>query len=64
MQVNKTQEVLALDVRLDRTYTSVLKRGESSPTLKTLLLLAHSLEIPLSKIIIKFEDGLQMSIPI
>lgn len=58
---NKTgfsQEQLALDCGLDRTYISLLERGLRQPTLSTLFTLAKSLGIKPSKLIGSVETKL------
>ncbi|MGV5100261.1 helix-turn-helix domain-containing protein [Pseudomonas aeruginosa] len=40
---NMTQEILGFEAGLDRTYISVLERGERSPTLDTLVSLCDVL---------------------
>jgi transcriptional regulator with XRE-family HTH domain len=51
----KTQEVLALDAELDRTYISKMERGESSPTFATLLAVSNALGMPLSQVLLRYE---------
>ena len=53
-----SQEQLALDCSLDRTYISLLERGLRQPTLTTLFTLANSLEIKPSKLIKSVESVL------
>jgi len=55
----KTQEQMALDAGLDRTYISMLERGLRQPTLKTLVALSGTLDIAVSEIIAKAEDKLK-----
>jgi len=58
---NKTgfsQEQLALDCGLDRTYISLLERGLRQPTLATLFTLSNSLGIKPSKLISSVETEL------
>jgi len=43
---NFTQEELALETGLDRGYLSRLERGMQCPTLTTVYILAHILEVP------------------
>lgn len=50
-----TQETLALDAGLDRTFISMLERGCRQPTLQTLLTLARCLGVPASEIVAKVE---------
>lgn len=50
-----SQEQLALDCGLDRTYISLLERGLRQPTLSTLFALAGSLNAKPSKLITAIE---------
>lgn len=43
-----TQEALAFESGLDRTYISLLERGERSPTLDTIMAVCTALQITLS----------------
>lgn len=54
-----SQEQLALDCGLDRTYISLLERGLRQPTLTTLFVLADSLGVKPSKLINSVETGLK-----
>lgn len=45
-----TQETLAFDCGLDRTYVSLVELGASSPTLDTLMALCAALDINLSQL--------------
>jgi len=54
-----TQEKLALECGLDRTFISLLERGQRQPTLATLFALAETLGIAPSKIIGKVELRMQ-----
>ncbi|MFK5949692.1 MAG: helix-turn-helix transcriptional regulator [Methylococcales bacterium] len=59
---NKTglsQEKLALECSLDRTYISLLERGLRQPSLTTLFDIASSLNIKPSKLIAKVESNLK-----
>lgn len=58
LNVGKTQEEIALDAGLDRTYISMLERGEASPTFMTLETLAKTLNVKISQIVMKYEDTL------
>lgn len=58
LNVGKTQEEIALDAGLDRTYISMLERGEASPTFMTLEILAKTLNVKISQIVMKYEDSL------
>lgn len=48
---NLSQEQLALNSGLDRTYISMLERGKRQPSLTTIFTLAETLEILPSKIV-------------
>jgi len=50
-----SQESLALEAGLDRTFISLLERGLRQPTLTTLFTLAHTLNIKPSKLIAAVE---------
>lgn len=50
-----SQEKLALDSDLDRTFISMLERGIKQPTLSTVLRLANALNIKASDIVMKIE---------
>lgn len=50
-----TQETLALDAGLDRTFISMLERGKRQPTLQTLLTLARCLGVAASEMVAKVE---------
>ncbi|HEX7724761.1 MAG TPA: helix-turn-helix transcriptional regulator [Candidatus Paceibacterota bacterium] len=53
---NKTQDNLALDAGLDRTFISLLELGRRSPTLDTMVQLSSALQIPLSTLILRVEE--------
>jgi transcriptional regulator with XRE-family HTH domain len=46
-----SQEQLALDSGLDRTYISMLERGKRQPSLTTIFAIAENLNIAPSKIV-------------
>ena len=46
-----SQEALALESDLDRTFVSMLERGLRQPTLSSLFALAGALRIPTSRIV-------------
>ena len=50
-----SQENLALECELDRTFISLLERGKRQPTLETLFKLAKALNAAPSEIIAKVE---------
>lgn len=51
-----TQEVLAFDSGLDRTYVSLLELGTRSPSLKTMVALCLALNISLSLLTKRIEE--------
>ena len=51
-----SQEKLAMECDLDRTYISMLERGLRQPSLKTIFALAKALNTVPSKIIKKVEN--------
>ena len=53
-----SQEQLALNCGLDRTFISLLERGLRQPTLTTLFVLAETLQIRPSKLIASVETKL------
>jgi len=63
IRVNKglTQEKLAHECQLDRTYISLLERGLRQPTIATLFKLSAALDISpdefIRKILDKYEDN-------
>lgn len=50
-----SQEQLALDSGLDRTYVSLIERGVQSPTLRTVLKLSKVLGVKSSEIVLRME---------
>lgn len=55
----KTQEALALDSGLDRTYISLLELGSRSPTLDTIYTLARALQVPVLSMFAMIEQILE-----
>jgi len=53
-----SQEQLALTADLDRTYISLLERGQRQPSIKTLFALAGVLQIPPHQLIARVETYL------
>lgn len=51
-----SQEELAYLSDLDRTYISMLERGKRQPSLKTIFMLASTLDILPSEIIVEVEN--------
>lgn len=52
-----TQEQLADECELDRTYISLLERGQRQPTLSTLFKIAEVLKVSASSIVKELEKG-------
>ncbi|MDO3378103.1 helix-turn-helix domain-containing protein [Geoalkalibacter halelectricus] len=57
-QAHLSQEALALECDLDRTFISLLERGLRQPTLKTLFRLANVLNVSPSVLISAVESHL------
>jgi len=57
-QAGISQQELALDSGLDRTYISLLERGLRQPTIKTVFTLSKALRIKPSQFIMKIENSL------
>ncbi len=53
-----SQEHLASECGLDRTYISLIERGQRNPTLKTVFLISEALEVAPSTLIRKIERKL------
>jgi transcriptional regulator with XRE-family HTH domain len=51
----KTQETVALDAGLDRTYISLLERALRQPTLETVLYLSRALDVSAAEIVAMVE---------
>lgn len=56
-----TQETLAFDAELDRTYISLLELGQCGPSLDTMLVLARAMNISLAHLSDLFEKRLKES---
>jgi transcriptional regulator with XRE-family HTH domain len=56
---NISQETLADNTQLDRTYISMLERGIRQPTLATILSLSKALKISASELIKRVEDKME-----
>ena len=54
-QAGLTQEQLAFDADLDRTYISQLEHNKKSPTLDALFRIADALGLPASELIARVE---------
>jgi transcriptional regulator with XRE-family HTH domain len=48
-----SQQVLANESKIDRTYVSQLERGLANPSLSVLIALSIALEIPLISLLLK-----------
>lgn len=55
---NFSQERLALDAELDRTYISLLERGLRQPSMKSIFLIAGALDVRASEIVEAIEQEL------
>ena len=53
-----SQEKLAFDVGLDRTYISHLESNKKSPTVDTLFKICRALKVPISEILARVERAL------
>lgn len=58
----KTQETLAFDTNLDRSYISLLERGKRSPSLHTIALLSIAMNIAPSHLIRICEEHLDVAV--
>jgi transcriptional regulator with XRE-family HTH domain len=56
---NLSQERLALDCGLDRTFISMLERGIRQPTISTLFKLAKGLDISASELVVRVERDME-----
>lgn len=52
----QTQEALAFDSGLDRTYISLLELGGRSPTLDTMMALCLALDVSLTSVASRIEE--------
>ena len=55
-RINISQEALALECGLDRTFLSALERGVRQPSLKSLFKIANVLKVQPSQIVAEVED--------
>jgi transcriptional regulator with XRE-family HTH domain len=56
-----TQETLAFECELDRTYISMLELGTNSPTLDTIMVLCRALDISLPEFATHVEAEMENS---
>lgn len=54
---NLTQEKLAFEAEIDRTYVSHLERGKQSPTVDVLFRIAKAVGVPASEILARVEKS-------
>jgi transcriptional regulator with XRE-family HTH domain len=54
-----SQERLAAEAELNRSYVGGLERGERNPTVATLDRVARALEVPLAEVVAMAERGLR-----
>jgi len=52
IQAGVSQEALGLACEIDRTYISLLERGERQPTLSTLFAIAGQLDVPAESLVV------------
>lgn len=52
-----TQEQLAFEARLHRTYISLMERNLKSPTLDVLLRLGDALKVPAARLVARVESA-------
>ncbi|MCH0567405.1 helix-turn-helix domain-containing protein [Streptomyces sp. MUM 2J] len=57
MELGWSQERLSVESGLDRTYVSGLERGRRNPALQTLVRLTDALDVPLSELMRRAEEG-------
>ncbi|PGS05894.1 transcriptional regulator [Bacillus cereus] len=56
IEQNISQETLAFNSGLDRTYISLLERGKRKPTINTLFSVTHALKMQPHEIILEVEQ--------
>lgn len=56
---NLSQETLAFEAGLDRTYISLLELGQRSPTLDSMMALCHALKITLTQLVSAIETAME-----
>lgn len=55
-QMNMSQETLALNAQIDRSYLSEVERGIKHPTFPKVLAICEGLEMQISELIFLFEE--------
>lgn len=53
-----TQEELALEAGLNKNYIGLLELGQRSPSVRTMVVLARGLKLPLSEFAVRLEQRL------
>ncbi len=56
LEKNFSQEKLAFECELDRTFVSMLERGVRQPSLTTIFQIKHALKIPVSALVSPLES--------
>ena len=59
--LQKSQEALAFEAGIHRTYVSLLERGKKSPTLVVIVRLAHALNVKPSELLRRVEVTLEQA---
>ena len=54
-----SQERLAFDAGVDRSYLGGMERGEANPTVEVLDKIASTLGVPVAELFLQLEDGVQ-----
>lgn len=55
-QANKSQELLAFEAMVDRTYISAIERGIANPSIETLANICHALGITLGEMFAPLDE--------
>ena len=53
-----SQERLAFDAGVDRSYLGGMERGEANPTVDVMDRLAKTLDVPLAELFMEFDEGM------
>ncbi|KGV62854.1 helix-turn-helix family protein [Burkholderia pseudomallei ABCPW 91] len=53
---DKSQETLAFEAHVDRTYISAIERGIANPSVETLANICHALNVTLSELFAPLDD--------
>ena len=59
LEANLTQEMLAKNMKSDRTYISMIERGERRITLASLERISIGLEVPISTLLVSLSERLR-----